>query len=401
MGGSSGRMGGSTTAEEAAVDMNLEGKTCVVTGANTGIGKETARVLAKHKATVIMAGRSIERNQAARNYLVANLKQSDPNFNENLLKIMELDLGSFQSIKTFARNYTKEHNQLHYLINNAGMMAGKFEGTKEGYETHFGVNHLGTFYLTLLLTNVLKQSKPSRVVVVSSELHNKAPNPFINSIKEYNQKSDGPSKENFDSMTYYGTSKACNLLFAREYNRRYQSAGVTCVSLHPGVIATELSRDMPSFMQFVLKSAIARPFLKTVPQGAATSIRCCSLKDNEIQGGHYYKDCNDFNGQIQQQFRINVDYNTLTDEQVANDQAYLLWQVSEKLVTQKGFTFNLNDNNNEQKDNAENNANVSVTSTTTATTYAANDSNMKTDIQQSSDNMDSNNSDKQVIEEEN
>jgi len=158
---------------------------------------------------------------------------------------------------------------------------------------------------------------------------------------------------------------------------------------------------MPSFMQFVLKSAIARPFLKTVPQGAATSIRCCSLKDNEIQGGHYYKDCNDFNGQIQQQFRINVDYNTLTDEQVANDQAYLLWQVSEKLVTQKGFTFNLNDNNNEQKDNAENNANVSVTSTTTATTYAANDSNMKTDIQQSSDNMDSNNSDKQVIEEEN
>jgi len=371
MGSSGSQMGGSTTAEEAAVNIDLTGKICVVTGANTGIGKETARVLAKHNATVIMACRSVDRGNEAKKEIVANLKESKSDFNENLIKVMELDLSSLQSTKQFASNYTKEYNQLHYLINNAGVMGfQQWEGSKDNYEMIFATNHLGHFYLTLLLTNVLLQSKPSRVINVSSALSSSAPNPFINHLKSYIQKSDGPPKENYAPMAYYGISKACNLLFAREYNRRYQSLGITSVSLHPGVIPTDLSRNM-GWMASVLKSSFSRLFLKTIPQGAATTVRCVSLKDNEIQGGHYYKDCVDGNGTIPQQFRITGDYNALKDDQVTNDQAYLLWQLSEKLITQKNLTLDSNDNNANQKSNLEINANTNVTASSN-TGYNAN-----------------------------
>lgn len=362
MGNNRSQMGSSTTAEEAALNIDLTGKICIITGANTGIGKETARVLAKHNGTIIMGCRSIERGNEAKKEILANLKQSKPEFNENLVKVMELDLGSLESVKQFASNFTKEHNQLHYLINNAGVMAiPQWQPTKENYEMQFGTNHLGHFYLTMLLTNVLLQSKPSRVINVSSDAHKQCPNPFINTLKSMIEKSDGPPKDNYGPWSNYGISKASNVLFAREYNRRYQSQGITSVSLHPGVIPTELSRNMSSWMSNALKSSVARLFLKTIPQGAATTVRCVSLKDEEIHGGHYYKDCNEANGQLHQQFRLNGDYNKLKDDQVANDQAVLLWQLSEKLVTQKNFAFDLNANVTvEQKSNVEINANATT-----------------------------------------
>jgi len=352
MGTSSSQMGGSTTAEQAALDIDLTGKICIITGANTGIGKETARVLAKHNGTIIMGCRSIDRGNEAIKEIVANLKQSKSDFNENLLKVMELDLSSLQSIRQFAANFTKEYNQLNYLINNAGVMAlQQWEPSKDNYEMQFATNHLGHFYLTTLLTNLLLKSKPSRVINVSSGAHNQCPNPFIDHLKNYLQKSDGPPKDPYSPWGNYGISKACNILFAREYNRRYQALGITSVSLHPGVIPTDLSRNMQSWMSSALKSSFARLFLKTIPQGAATTVRCVSLKDDEIQGGHYYKDCNDGEGQVNQQFRTN-NYNQLKDDQVANDQAYLLWKLSEILITQKSLTLSLDDNN-EQKNSLE------------------------------------------------
>jgi len=290
-------------------------------------------------------------------------------------------------------------------------MAPQWEPTKEDYELQFGSNHLGHFYLTLLLTDVLKQSKPSRVVVVSSDLYARAPNNFVNVIKGYIEKSNGPSKENYSLMGNYAISKACNLLFAREYNRRYHSQGVICVALHPGVIATDLSRNLPSWMAGLLRSAVARPFLKTVEQGAATTIRCCSLKDDEIKGGHYYRDCNDINAQLQQQFREVGDYNELTDDKVGKDQAYLLWQLSEKLITQKNFTFDLNENVVvEQKSNVENNtadANATATATvTTTTTTTTTDTTATATISSNvgnsnNENANTGNNSNQIIEEEN
>jgi len=353
MGTSGSQMGGSTTAEEAAVDMDLTGKVCIVTGANTGIGKETARVLAKHNGTVILGCRSLERGNEAKKEIIENLKQSKSDFNENLLKVMELDLSSLESTKQFAVNFTKEYNQLHYLINNAGVMAlQEWQASKDGYEMQFATNHLGHFYLTSLLTNVLMQSKPSRVINVSSEAHQFCPNPFVDNLKSYIEKKDGPAQDNYGPWANYGVSKASNILFAREYNRRYQPLGITSVSLHPGTIPTDLSRNLPNWMASTLKSSFGRLFLKTIPQGAATSVRCVSLKDSEIQGGHYYKDCNEADRQLHQQFRAD-NYNQLKDDQVANDQAYLLWQLSEKLITQKNFSFDLNNNKVEQKSNVE------------------------------------------------
>jgi len=238
MGNSSG-MNSNTTAEQAALDIDLNGKISIVTGANSGLGKETSRVLAKHNATVIMACRSLERANEAKKEIVTDLKASNPNFDENKLKVMILDLSSLKSVKEFAINFTKEYNQLDYLIANAGLVSATYETTTDGYELQFGSNHLGHFYLTLLLTNVLKQSKPSRIVVLTSEFLGQAPNGFVDVIKDYIEKSNGPAKQhNNTGMENYSISKACNMLFAREYNRRYQSQGITCVSLHPGVILT-------------------------------------------------------------------------------------------------------------------------------------------------------------------
>jgi len=401
MGNSGNRMNSSTTAEQAAVDIDLTGKICIITGCNTGIGKETARVLALHHGTIIMACRSIERGNEAKKEIVASLKQSNPDFNENMLKVMELDLGSLQSVRQFVINFNKEHNQLHYLINNAGIMAlQQWEPSKENYELQFATNHIGHFYLTLLLTNVLQQSKPSRVVNVSSDAHKQAANPLIDVIKSYIEKSDGPPKETYAPWVNYGISKSFNILFAREHNRRYHSSGITSVSLHPGVIPTDLSRNMPGWMAATLKSSLFRVFLKTIPQGAATTVRCVSLKDDQIQGGHYYKDCNEGNDQLHQQFRINFNYNELSDEKVANDQAYLLWQLSVKLITQKGFTFDLNDANVvvEEKSNVEVDAAKNVTASTTATTTTTTATTNADDNNASSNNT-GNSTGNQIVEE--
>jgi len=398
MGNSSGRMNNKTTAEQAALDIDLNGKIIIVTGGNSGIGKETVRVLAKHNATVILPCRSLERGNEAKKDIVADLKESNPNFDENKLKVMILDLASLKSVKEFAINFTKEYNQLHYLIANAGVMAGGYDTTTDGYEITFGSNHLGHFYLTLLLTNVLKQTKPSRVVVLSSDLLGQAPNPFINVVKGYIEKSNGPVKQrNNTAMENYCISKACNMLFAREYNRRYQSQGITCVSLHPGVIATNLSRNLPNWMKVVF--SIGRAFLKSVEQGAATTVRCCSLKDNEIQGGHYYRDCNDVTAQLPRQFRIDGDYNTFTDEQIKNDQAYLLWQLSEKLITQKNFTFNLNDNSNEEQKSNDVNVNANV-ATSTSTSAAVTTTTSTKSVDNATNVNDNNNYGNQTIEEQ-
>jgi len=335
MGGSQQKFNSYTTAEQAIDNVDLKDKICIVTGCNTGIGKETARVLAMQNATVIMACRSVDRGNEALKDITNNLKGKN-NFNENLLKVYELDLSSLQSVSNFAAKFKQDYKSLHYLINNAGVMAmSNWEPTKDGYEMQFGTNHIGHFYLTMLLTEMLIQSKPSRVINVASDAHKYTPNNFINQIRNYIKNEDGPPKDTYSPWGNYGISKSSNILFAREYNRRYQSLGVSSVSLHPGVIPTDLSRNLPSWMASALKSRIARPFLKTIEQGAATTVRCVSLSDSELQGGHYYKDCNEANADLQQQWRITSDYNKFTD--VKNEPPYLLWQLSVNLITKKNF----------------------------------------------------------------
>lgn len=328
-----------TTADVAINGVDLTGKYIIVTGSNTGIGKETARVLVQQNATVIMACRSPDRAEEARKDII-NALLTDPKFEgkqsllEERIKNIPLDLGSLKSINEFAKTYVGSNQPLHYLINNAGVMAiPEFRKTTEGFEMQFGTNHIGHFYLTMLLTPLLKKSAPSRVINVSSGAHRNGPNPFGDWVAERFEKVEGPSEANYRPFTNYGISKGANILFAREYNRRFSGDRITAVSLHPGVIPTELTRH--NALLGGLLNSIGKYFVKSIPQGAATTVRCVSLTDEEIKGGHYYSDCQEANGQLRNDFfpETNVGNNESSQEK--------LWILTEKLIEKAGFSLSL------------------------------------------------------------
>jgi len=172
---------------------------------------------------------------------------------------------------------------LHYLVLNAGVWDVKFAKTKQGHENTFGTNHLGHFLLTTLLLDKMKASAPARVVVVISALHRNAPIMWDDFMAE---------GKNWDSGRSYGQSKMANLLFAMELDKRLAEEAkdakdrVIAVSLHPGVIKTDLLRDNTAGKRML---SVFKPFLKTIPQGAATTLYCCLAPD--VQGGKYYADC--------------------------------------------------------------------------------------------------------------
>eukprot|EP00486_Rosalina_sp_Unknown_P015117 CAMPEP_0201579072 /NCGR_PEP_ID=MMETSP0190_2-20130828/26332_1 /ASSEMBLY_ACC=CAM_ASM_000263 /TAXON_ID=37353 /ORGANISM="Rosalina sp." /LENGTH=478 /DNA_ID=CAMNT_0048012999 /DNA_START=452 /DNA_END=1888 /DNA_ORIENTATION=+ len=181
------------------------------------------------------------------------------------------------------------------------MAVPEWRGSKDGYEMQFATNHLGHFYLTTLLTPLLLKCTPSRVVNLASSAHSQSPkidNEKDNFITKGISIKDGPLQKDYGMKGWrnYGLSKASNVLFAREYNRRYQKNGIISVSVHPGVIKTELGRHTGSVGAFFL--SVGSVFMKSIPQGAATTVRCVSLSDEEIAPGHYYKDCNEANSAL-------------------------------------------------------------------------------------------------------
>ena len=213
---------------------NLEGKVAIVTGSNTGIGKETARGLAQEGATVVMAVRDPKKGEAARAELVA----SEPGL-EARRRVMVLDLGDFASIRGFAAAFKRDFRRLDILVNNAGLSPAKRSTTKDGLETTFGVNHVGTFLLTHELLDVLKASAPSRVVVLSSKLHYRGKMAWDDLQFE---------RRRFSTLGAYNQSKLANVLFTRALARRLATSGVVVNAVHPGVVQTELARDMPQVL---------------------------------------------------------------------------------------------------------------------------------------------------------
>uniref|UniRef100_A0A8C6WJS4 Dehydrogenase/reductase (SDR family) member 13a, duplicate 3 n=1 Tax=Neogobius melanostomus TaxID=47308 RepID=A0A8C6WJS4_9GOBI len=209
----------------------LHGKTAVVTGSNTGIGKATALDLAKRGARVILACRSRERAEAA----VYDIRRESGN---NQVLFMPLDLSSLQSVRDFVKTFLKTEPRLDFLINNAGVMGGG--RTQEGFGMEFGVNHLGHFLLTLLLLERLKQSAPSRVVTVSSMVHLLGHIDFklLESTKDLVQ----GDRNTLKNLQVYAHSKLCNVLFTRELANRLEGTNVSCFCLHPGLVQTEMGR---------------------------------------------------------------------------------------------------------------------------------------------------------------
>jgi len=241
------------------------GRVAIVTGANTGIGFETAAALAAANATVILACRNRQKAEDA----IHRIHQRTP---DAALEFIALDLASLASIRRFAEAFHAGHDRLDLLINNAGVMIPPLGHTEEGFELQFGCNHLGHFALTGRLMDLLEATPGARVVNVASMAHRYGAMDFDNLNAE----------KSYDKMPAYGQSKLANLLFTFELQRRLGAAGseILVTAAHPGWTGTDLQRHS-AFM------ALAnRFFAQSPPMGALPTLR--AAVDPQASGGDYY-----------------------------------------------------------------------------------------------------------------
>ncbi|GGL90668.1 short-chain dehydrogenase [Deinococcus aerolatus] len=241
------------------------GKVAIVTGANSGLGYETARALAQHGATVIMACRNAQKAEAAAIRILA----TDPS---GRVEIMPLDLGDLDSVRAFAEDFRRRYDTLDLLVNNAGIMVPPRGETAQGFETQFGVNHLGHFALTAQLMGLLNATPGARVVTLSSIAHRFGQIEF----DDLNWKT-----REYRPMPAYGQSKLANLLFTYELQRRLQAAGKTTIAVaaHPGYAATGLQGEGGN-------DGLMGLFAQTQEMGALPGIYAATAP--EVEGGQYF-----------------------------------------------------------------------------------------------------------------
>jgi retinol dehydrogenase-12 len=249
---------------------SLSGRVALITGANTGIGLVTARELAAGGAHVFIACRSVEKAQAA----VDEIRKTTGN---PKVELLTLDLGDFASVWQCATAFLARDLPLHLLINNAGL-AGARGLTKSGFELAFGTNHLGPFLLTQLLLDRIKQSAPARIVTVASRAHTRVSGIDFDAVTRPTIGKAG--------LPEYGVSKLANVLFSAELARRLAGTGVTTYALHPGVVASDVWRELPQPFR-----ALAKLFMISVEDGAATTLYCATSPDVDAQTGLYYDKC--------------------------------------------------------------------------------------------------------------
>lgn len=289
---------------------DLTGKVAIVTGSNTGIGYHTALELARNGAEVIVAARSRGKGEAAAARIVREAKLD----NADSVVYMPLDLSSLKSVKSFASDFLKLKKPLHILVNNAGVMkspgaqyVGKnltygFEITADGFESHIGINHVGHFYLTQLLTKKLKASAPSRVVAVSSGAESGS---YPEGMRFDLWRPDGQRGDEYEDGKAYGQSKLANLMFIRELAARLEGTGVSAYSCHPGVIVSELDRYMakefekdidskalPERLALKAASAIFGNLFKMAQfktkDGALTQLQLATADSSKLTTGAFY-----------------------------------------------------------------------------------------------------------------
>ena len=250
--------------------MDLTGRTMLVTGANSGIGRATALALVARGARVHVACRSEERAAPV-------LEEAAAMDGPGSAAFLPVDLAELSSVRRAAEAYLAGGEPLHVLVNNAGV-AGQRGQTADGFELAFGVNHLGPFLLTTLLLEQLRASAPSRVVTVSSVGHRQARGIDFDALRR-------PSRS-FTGLPEYGVSKLCNILFTQELARREAGSGITTYALHPGAIASNIWRRVPWPVEPVMKR-----LMRSSEQGARTSIWCATAPELAGVSGRYYDDC--------------------------------------------------------------------------------------------------------------
>ena len=250
----------------------------VVTGASSGLGVETCRVLAAAGATVIMVARSEEKLQAA----VQEIQQEQP---DAQLHTQCMDLADLDSVRNATTDILLYHAQINLLINNAGVMACPLSRTAQGFELQFGTNHLGHFLFTSLLAPALLDGAPGRVVNLSSAGHK-----FAN----FNFADPSYHQRDYNKWLAYGESKTANVLFTVGLDGRIRERGVRVYAVHPGVIATNLSRHLEEADLVALGelSPSKEPLVfKTVQQGAATTVWAATSPAVSGRGGIYLENC--------------------------------------------------------------------------------------------------------------
>ncbi|VVD06132.1 retinol dehydrogenase 14-like [Leptidea sinapis] len=288
----------------------LRGKTFLITGANSGIGLETARALVRRKARVIFACRDL----AKAKQVVATIRKEE---NCGELIPMQLDLASLESIEKFVDVVKAGFNRIDVLINNAGVVIplDKDEKTKDGFEIHMGVNHLGHFYLTQLLLDLLKKASPSRVVVVTSTLHERGKLDFndLNLRKEIEEAKKGKKQRHNPG---YCNSKLMNAYFARTLSVKLKDYGVDVNTCCPGFCYTNLFRSFVKWYHYILLAPMALLFMRSAKQGSETVVYCATDYNIEGTTGKFYRDCAEYSSKYP--------FNT--------DEEQKLWDISEQMI---------------------------------------------------------------------
>ena len=275
--------GFASTADEVLSEVDLSGRSVLVTGAYSGLGRETARAMANTGAHVILSGRDEDKLRETAKDL--------SNRTGAAIDTLVCDLAALASVREAGTQAISRFDKLDLLINNAGIMACDQARTADGFEMQFGTNHLGHFLLTNLLVPLLKKGEHARIVTLSSRGHHISPMDF-----------DDPNfdQRDYDKWVSYGQSKTANILFTVGLEKRLADQGIHALAVHPGGIMTNLSRhmseqDVADLMERIRKNAEARgeapePF-KSIPQGAATTCWAATAPQLEGRGGLYCENC--------------------------------------------------------------------------------------------------------------
>jgi NAD(P)-dependent dehydrogenase (short-subunit alcohol dehydrogenase family) len=253
----------------------MDGRTVLVTGGNTGIGKETVVALAGAGARVVFTARDATKGDAA-------LADARARSGSDAIEVMALDLASFAAVRDFVRRFTHAHDHLDVLVNNAGAILTRRTETVDGHETTLQVNHLSPFLLTNELREVLVAGDEARVVNVSSTVHSNA--------RRGLDFDDLESRKHFRGGTVYARSKLANILFTRELARRWRDTGVTANAVHPGFVASGFGKDGDAHGLTAVTLRVLQPFALTPEQGARTQVHVASAPELAgITGGYWVK----------------------------------------------------------------------------------------------------------------
>jgi NAD(P)-dependent dehydrogenase (short-subunit alcohol dehydrogenase family) len=322
------KFGAKSTTEDVLTGVDLKGKRILVTGVSAGLGVETARALAAHGANVVGTARDLDKAKRTTSEVSKAAAESGSSF-----EVIELDLSNLKSVRAAADKLVSDGRLFDVVIANAGVMATPFTYTKDGFEMQFGTNHLGHFVFVNRIASLIRAG--GRLINLSSAGHR---------YSNVDLQDPNFERTEYEPFVAYGRSKTANILFAVAFDNRHRERGVRAAAVHPGGIRTELSRHtdagrLEAMIAQINKQLAAEgkaPFqLKTVPQGAATSVWAAVVGPADEVGGRYCENCHVGNV-VPDDATVTVASEGVRAYALDPTNAEALWKKSEEMV---GETF--------------------------------------------------------------